>query len=100
PARPGPQRTAKRADHAGGYRALEAERIADGDDQLAHADDAGIAELRMRKAVRMQSQDGEIAVGIVAHQVGRERPAIGPPRPDRAGAVHDMAVGENEAVWR
>ena len=79
---------------------MKAERIADGDDQLPDADGAGVAELGMGEIVGMEAKDGQIAVGIVAHQVGRERPSVGESRLDRGRAMHDMAVGEHEAVGR
>src|SRR5262249_1383110 len=46
PARAGTQRAAERGDHAGGDGRFEAERIADGDHQLAALEQLGIAERR------------------------------------------------------
>ncbi len=100
PAGPRPQRATQGADDARRDRTLKAEGIADGDHKLADADGAGIAELGMDEVVRMQPQDGEIAVGIVADEIGRERSSVGESGLYRGRAMHHVAVGEHEAVGR
>ena len=48
----------------------------------------------------MDSQDGEIGLGIVADHFRGEPATVGGGDADRAAAVHDVAVGEDEAVGR
>jgi hypothetical protein len=46
----------------------------------------------------VQTQVGEIGVGIVADQIGAGLPAIVEGGLDPAGVLHDVAVGEREAI--
>ena len=66
------ERAAERADDAGGHRALEAERVADGDRELARR--AAPAESPRRAAGRVgrvDAQDREVGVRVVADHARR-----------------------------
>jgi hypothetical protein len=94
---PRAQRSSQRADDAAGDRVLEAERIADGDGDLADADRARVAERRPRQRRRAargdpEPQHGEIGFGIVADHVGGEGPPVGERHCQRAHAGDHVAV--------
>ena len=72
------QRTAERRDDAGGHRRLEAQRIADGDHELAAPQPLGIAERRRRQVARGVGADQrEVGVGIVADHARVGGAAVG-----------------------
>ena len=72
PARARPQRAPERRDHAGSHRRFEAERIADGDHQLAALEQLGIAERRRRQRHRgVDAHQREVGVGIVCRRRAR-----------------------------
>ena len=83
---------------------FEAERIADGDDQLAAFQTFGIAERRRRERHRLvDAQQREIGVGIVTHEPRPQVLSIGGGDIDprrRTECAGDVAVGEDEAVRR
>ena len=100
PAVLGAQRAAERAHHPGGDGALEAERIADGNRDLADPHAIGRAQPGPGEARGMQPQQREVGVRIVADRISLQRAAVGQDRLDLLGAMHDMAVGQHEAVRR
>ena len=80
---------------------LEAERVADGDDQLAAPERLGIADRGARQVARGTcTQQREIRVGILAQRTRVHQAALGVGEPHLLGAVDDVAVGQNEAVRR
>ena len=80
---------------------LEAERIADGNHQLAALELFGIAEPGVRQIARRACpQQREIGVGVFAQRAGFHDAAFGVGEPHLLGAVHHVAVGEYEAVRR
>jgi len=84
--------------HAGGHRALEAERVADGDDELADPQPPRITEPGEGRRLAFEAQDGEIGIGIVTHQVRREAAPVGKGGLDLAGTADDVAVGQHIGV--
>src|ERR671935_1230379 len=48
----------------------------------------------------MDSDDREIRIGVVSHQIGTKAATIRQRHLDRTGLMHDVAVGQNEAIWR
>src|SRR5690349_23292647 len=58
----------------------------------------GISENNRHNVGRVDADDGQICVGIVAHEVGPGSPAIGERDVDTRGAMDDVAVGQNEPV--
>ena len=71
------QRAAERADHAGGHRAFEAVRVADGDGELADAQLRRVAERDGGRDVVVHADDGEIGVRIVADEVAGHGAPVG-----------------------
>ena len=77
---------------------MKAERVADGDDELADPQPPRIAEPGEDRRLAFETQDGEIGIGVVAHQVRREAAPIGKSRLDLARAADDVAVGQHIGV--
>ena len=87
-----------RRNDAGGHRAAEAERIADGDDPFAQPQLVGIAELhRLERLVGMHAQQREIALGVLADQFGLQLGAVVEDDVDLVGVGDDVIVGDDEA---
>ena len=87
-----------RRDDAGGHRAAEAERIADGDDPFAQPQLVGIAELhRLERLVGMHAKQREIALGILADEVRLELGAVIENDADLVGVGDDVIVGHDQA---
>ena len=94
-----PQRTAQRRYHARGDAVRIAQRVADGNRDLAHAQACRIAQLRMRQCTaRADSQQRKVGVRVFAHQFGAARASVGARDVDGAGTMHHMAVGEHIPV--
>jgi hypothetical protein len=88
------------AHHAGRHGALEAERVADRDRELPDHEPARVAELdRLYDRLR-EADHREVGRRVVAHELARDRLAVVGDRRELARAVHDVAVGEDEAVGR
>ena len=100
PTRAGLQRAAKGADDAGGDGRLEAVRVADGDGDLAGPDGLRVAQTRRAEVGRIQADDRQVGVRVVADERGADAAAVAERHVDLAGAVHDVAVGERKAVGR
>ena len=100
------KRAAERRDDAGGHRRFEAERIADGDHQLAALKLLGIAERRGRQGHRLVDADQrQIGVGIVADEPRGEVLAVRRRHLDARGGwrccrAGDVAVGQDQPVGR
>ncbi len=103
------QRAAERRDDAGCHRRFEAERIADGDHELATFQAFGVAKRCCRQRHRLiDANERKIGIGIVADQPGVQILAIGGGHVDaRRGAgvrssvgAGDVTIGEDEAVRR
>ncbi len=102
-ARPRPERSAKRADHAGRHRMLEPVRVADGDRDLPHADQSRIAQRRPRQRFslgRHDADDRQIGVGIGADTIRQHRSTIRHHHRDAPGPLDHVIVGENQSVGR
>ena len=59
-----------------------------------------VAELDGRQIRRRDADDGDVGVAVLADEVGRALAAVGQRHVDSRGAVHDVAVGQDEAVGR
>ena len=71
------QRAAERRHDAGRHRRFEAERIADGDHELAALEQLGVAERRRRQRQRASTRnERKIGIGIVADHARLEPPAV------------------------
>ena len=93
------QRSSERRDDACGDRRVEAERIADGDRDLAALELGAVAEFgRGQRDVGFDPQERKIRVGIVAEHARLKLAAFERGEIDRPRALDDMAVGEREAV--
>ena len=99
-ARVGAQRPAEGADDAGGDGRLEAERVADGDDELPDAQARESPSRAGDEVGRVDAHDREVGVRIVADELCREVAPVGQRDAERVGAVDDVAVGQDEAVAR
>ena len=87
-----------RRDDAGGHRAAEAERIADGDDPFAEPQLVGIAELhRLERLVGMHAQQRQVALGVLADQLRRQLGAVVEDDVDLVGVGDDVIIGDDEA---
>jgi DNA-binding HxlR family transcriptional regulator len=97
-ARLGPQRSPERAYHARGDAGLKAKRIPDGDRELSDANRRRVAKFRMHKIRRIDADDCKIGIRIVADESPRILAPIKKGDADLARAVHNVTVGQNEAV--
>ena len=80
---------------------LEAEGIADGDDQLAATQALRIADRRRRQvAGGIGAEECEVGVGILADKLRVGGAALRIGKTDFAEAVDDVAVGDDQSVGR
>ena len=100
PAGIGAQGAAQGADDTGRDGRLIAQRIADGDDQLADAKRGRAAEVGVDQVAAGDAQDGEVRFRIVADKAGFEIAAVGQGDAKMMGAGDDVAVGHQVAVGR
>src|SRR5439155_13499681 len=98
PAGIGTERPPKGADHSGSDRAFETVRIANGDGELADADVLRFTQARGGEVGRVNAEDGEVGVRILANQLRVGPSAIAEDHFDSVGAVNDVAVGQNKSV--
>src|SRR5439155_24280869 len=98
PAGIGAERPPKGADHSGRDRAFETVRIANGDGELADADVLRFTQARGGEVGRVDAEDGEVGVRILANQLSVGPAAIAEDHFDSVGAVNDVAVGQNKSV--
>ena len=77
----------------------DAERIADGEHDVAHLERVGIGEIQHRKLlVRvLEAQHGEIAALVLEHDFGLEFALVGERHLDLVGALDHVHVGDHEA---
>ncbi len=95
------KRTSERRDHAGRDRLREAERIAHRDRDLPDSQLAGFAQFDVRQRFgRADAQHREVAVGIVADEIGVELRAVRERHADLRRAVHDVAIRQQITVGR
>lgn len=73
---------------------------ANSDGDLAHAKFLRVAECGGDQARLIDANDREITSGVLADQGRRHMAAIGQSRRNPGGFMHDVAVGEDEAVGR
>jgi hypothetical protein len=92
------QRAPETADDTGRDRAREAVRIADRDDELAHAQALGVSQERLLQVAGVRPQDCQVGQLIGAHDGGAGLAAIGEAGRDADRALDDMGRGEQEAV--
>ena len=94
----GPEGTAERGDDAGGHRALESQRIADGDDHLADAQRRGITQRSRDLCGGVDPQHRQIGVRIVADESGMQPAAVGKRDVGLGSAVRNVTIREYETV--
>jgi hypothetical protein len=94
------KRAPHRAHHPGGDGGVEAQRVADGDDELSDAKRRRVAQRGVGKTGRPHPHHGEIGGGVLPHQLGAVHALVGEAHLERGGAMHDVAVGEDVSVRR
>ena len=77
---------------------MEAIGIADGDGELADAQNGRIAESHRLEVRRVDANDRQVGFRIVADQVRVRPAAIGEHHFNSVSPVNDVTVGENETV--
>ncbi len=100
PARLRSQGAAQSAYHARGYGMLVAIRVADGYDELADLQIAGIAEFGYRVAVGIYLENGQVCIGVFADKGGFNLVFVKQAYHYFLGAIYHVAVGEDEAIRR
>ena len=87
-----------RRNDAGSHRAAEAERVADRDHPFAEPQLVAVAELdRLKRLVGMDAQQGQIALGVLADQLGRKLGAVVEDDVDLVGIGDHVVVGDDDA---
>ena len=100
PAGRGAHRAAERRDDAGGDGPFEAERIADGNGDLAAPQPLGIAERRDIGKAAVGAHQRDVGVGIAAEHAALAGGAVGHRDAHRLGVADDMEVGDDQPVRR
>src|ERR1043165_1628261 len=95
-----PQAAPQRAHHARRHGALETVRVADGDDELADAHALRAAELRGQQVRRVDANDRQVRVGIIADQLRLTTLPVRETHIESRCAVYDVAVRQDETVGR
>jgi len=91
----------KSGDDARCHGRFEAERIADGDDQLTAPEQLGIAQRRRRQRHRrVDPYERQIGIGVVADDPRNQAAALHRSDVDARGAIDDVAVGQHQPVGR
>src|SRR5204863_2300281 len=85
----GQLRATLRTDDPRGDREVEAERISDGNDPLAHARYAIVAERHDRKIVRVNLDERDVGGWIATDNFRREGPIVEQPHGDAIGVGYD-----------
>jgi len=97
----GPQRPSERRDHPGRDRLREAERVPYGDGDLPDTQLAGFTQFDVRQRVgRADAQHREVAVRIVADEIGVEFRAVRERHADMRRAMHNVAIRQQITVGR
>ena len=92
PTRRAPERSSGGADHAGRHGRLELERIADGDDELAHPQPGRLPQAHCRQRRRVDLDERQIRARILAHERRGEPASIGERDLEPGCLVHDVTV--------
>ena len=87
------------ADDAGGDGVLQAERIADGDDEVADLELGGVAERHLREAFRRNLEHGDVRRHVAADHRGGQVAAVLQGHRDLGGVINDMGVCNDVAVF-
>ena len=98
--RPGDHGASEAADDAGADRSREAQRVADGDDQLADAQRVGVAELGGMQVITVRAQDGQIGERIAPDDVETQLASIGENGDAARRTVDDVSGRHDEPVAR
>ena len=77
---------------------VEAVGIADGDDELAGSQRPRIAERDRDKVSRGDANDSDVRIRVLADHVGVAIASVRKRHLDVRAPVHNMAVGEDQAV--
>jgi hypothetical protein len=85
-------------DDAGRRRALEAVWRPDRQHPLADLQPRGIADRHRRQTLGLDAQHGDVGCLIETYDHGRELALVGQLDGDRPGILHDMRVGQDQAV--
>ena len=97
-------RARERRDDAAGHRLADAERIADGEHEIADLETVRIAELDRGEfdAARVEPQHREIGLLVLENDLGRELPPVAERHGDLgiAAALNHMVVGDHDALRR
>ena len=91
---------ALRTDDAGRYRVRKAERVTDGNNEIAYLGLVRIAERDLRQLIRRHFQDRDIGAGVGANDLGIEHAIVEQRYFDGVCVLDDMMVGHNVAVAR
>src|SRR5699024_696497 len=89
---------AQSADDAGGDGMSQAERIAYGNDEVAHAQPVGIAQRQLSEIFSVDLNHGKIRVGILADKLGVEFAPIVEAHGYRLGVIHHVVIGDDDAL--
>ena len=92
-------RATERADDAGGHAGLKPERVSDRDHQLAHSQIFRICQAHVDKLWRIDANNGEISIGVIARQLSGIFAAVRQVNGDRARVMNNMAVRQNKSIW-
>ncbi len=88
----------QRRHDALGHRLSDAERVADGDDEVADLERVRIAHLERRETVAaLEAQHREVGARIAQHDLGLELAPVGERHPHLGRVLDDVKVGDDEA---
>src|SRR6056297_188389 len=91
---------AQRTHDARGHRVLQAEGIADGDDEIADLEDVGVADGQFDQPVFLDLQQRDVRAWVRTDDLGFQRAVVEQGDLDLVGAVHHVVVGDDIAVVR
>ena len=93
-------RARQRRDDAHGHGLADTEGIADREHHIAHLQLVAVAELHRRQALALgvDLEHGEIGVAVGEQDLGLEFAPVGKRHDNVLAALHDMIVGEDDAV--
>src|SRR4029077_13582693 len=93
-------RATKRADHSCGHAGLKSERITNRDHNLSDPQTLRVSQSDMDEIRRVDSNNCEIGIRIVAHKLGGIFPPVWQIDRNRTRIMNHMAVGKNKSVRR
>ncbi len=79
---------------------LHAQGVADSQDPFADPDLGRVAQDRNRKVLAADLDQGQVGPGVGAHDLGRVVVALDGDNLDLGGVLHEVVVGQDEAVGR